>query len=64
LFDDGLRSAEAGIGGRDVVQALMVTPVVVVLDERFDLAFEIAGQEVILQQDACVDAPSFARGFF
>ena len=38
LFDDGLSSTEVGIGRCNVVEALVVTLVVVVLDERFDLA--------------------------
>ena len=44
--------AEVGVGGRHVVQALVVAPVIVVLDEGRDLAFEVSGQEVVLQQDA------------
>jgi hypothetical protein len=52
LFDDGCSAAEVGIGGRHVVQALVIALVVVMLDERRDLGFEIAGQEVVLQQDA------------
>ena len=52
LFDDGGSPSEVGVGGRDVVQALVVTLVVVMLDEGLDLSFEIAGQEVVFQQDA------------
>ena len=52
LFDDGGCPAEVGVGGRHVVQALVVTLVVVVLDEGLDLGFEFAGQEVIFQQHA------------
>ena len=52
LSDDGFGPAEVGIGRRHVVQALMVALVVVVFDERFDLRFKVAGQEVVLQQDA------------
>jgi hypothetical protein len=52
LFDDGWRPAEVGIGGRHVVQALVVALVVVVLDEGLDLGLEVAGQEVVFQQDA------------
>jgi hypothetical protein len=61
LLDDGLRSAEVDIGRRDVVQALVVALMVVVLDERFDLSFEIAGQEVVFQQDAVFEClvPAF-----
>ena len=52
LLDDGAGPAEVGIGGRHVVQALVLALVVVVLDERLDLGLEVAGQAVILQQDA------------
>ena len=49
-LDDCWCPAEVGIGGCDVVEALVVALVVVMLDEGLDLLFEIAGQEVILQQ--------------
>jgi len=52
LFDDGWRPAEVGVGGRHVVQALVVPLVIVVLDERLDLGLKVAGQKVVLQQDA------------
>ncbi len=39
LLDDGAGPAEVGIGGRHVAQALVVAPVIVVLDERLDLGF-------------------------
>ena len=55
LFDDGLGPAEVGIGGRHIVQALVVALVIVVLDERFDLALEIARQEVVFEQDAVLE---------
>ena len=51
-FDDGRRPAEVGVGGRHVVQALVVTVMVVVLDEGLDLGLEVTGQEVVFQQDA------------
>ena len=47
FLDDGLCPAEVGVSRRDVVQALVIALMVVVLDERFDLSFEIAGQEVV-----------------
>ena len=50
LFYDGLGPAEVGIGGRHIVQALVVALMIVVLDERFDLAFEVTGQEVVFEQ--------------
>ena len=49
-FDDGRCPAEVCVGGCDVVEALVVALVVVMLDEGLDLLFEIARQEVILQQ--------------
>ena len=47
LLDDGLCPAKVGISGRDGVQVLMSVLIVVMLDERFDLSFEVAGQEVV-----------------
>ena len=40
---DGLCPAEVDIGGCDVVQAFVVATMVVVLDECFDLRFELTG---------------------
>jgi hypothetical protein len=40
-FDDRDAPAEAGVGGSDVVQALMVATVFVVIDEFVDLLLEI-----------------------
>ena len=37
LFEDGLGSPEVGIGGRHIVQALVIALVVVVFDERLNL---------------------------
>lgn len=45
LFDDGFSPAEVGIGRCDVVQALMIGLMVVMLDERFDLAFQCPSSE-------------------
>ena len=61
LFDDGQGPAEVGVGGRHVVQALVITLVVVMLDERIDLGLEVAGQELVLQQDAVLQGlvPTF-----
>ena len=41
--------AEVGICRRHIVQALVVTLIVVVFDEGLDLAFKVAGQEVVFQ---------------
>ena len=61
LLDDGSGSAEVGIGRCDVVEAFVVALVVVVLDEGFDLTFQIAGQEVVLQQHTVLErlVPAF-----
>ncbi len=60
-FDDSGSPAEVGIGRRHIVEALVVALVVVVLDEGLDLLFEIAGQEVVLQQHAVLErlVPAF-----
>ena len=49
---DGLAAPEIDIGGREVAQALVVAPVIIVADEGLDLRFEVAGQVIVLQQDA------------
>ena len=49
--ENGFVASEVNISGRDVVRALVVTLVVVVFDEGPYLAFEIAGQVVILQHN-------------
>ena len=51
-LDDGCGSAEVSIGGRYIFQALVVAPLVIVLNERLDLLLEVPGQEVVLQEDA------------
>ena len=50
-FDDRGVTPEVGVSGCDVANALMVTLVVVMIDEGADLVFEIARQVVVLQQD-------------
>jgi hypothetical protein len=51
LFDDGRCSAEVGICGRHIVEAVVIAPMIVVLDAGLDLAFEVTGQEVVLYKD-------------
>ena len=48
---DGSAASEVDIGGREVIQALVVASVVVVLDEGAELGFEITGQIIVLEQD-------------
>src|SRR5690606_12912037 len=52
LQQDSLAAPEVNVGGSEIVQALMISPMVVAVDEGRDLALEIARQEVVLQQDA------------
>ena len=51
LQQDCLSAAEVNVCGSEIVEALVIAPMIVALDEGFDLGFEIAWQEVILQQD-------------
>ena len=52
---DGLAASEVDVGRRQVLQALVVAAVIVVIDEAFDVGFEIAGQVVVLEQDAVLE---------
>ena len=52
-FGQDSRVASAvDVGGGEIVDAFVVSVVVVVVDEGGNLRFEIARQEVIFQQDA------------
>ena len=55
LQKDGSASAEVDVGRGEVLQAFMVTPVIVVLDEARDLGFEITGQIIVLEQNAVLE---------
>jgi putative ABC transport system substrate-binding protein len=50
-FENGLTASEVDVSRRQVVQALVVSTVVVVLDEPLDALFELSWQVVALQQD-------------
>ena len=52
LFDDGFSPAKVGVGWRHVIEALVVAPVVVMLDEGAYRGLQVAGQEVVFQKDA------------
>ena len=56
-----MSASEVNIGWRQVLQALMVSLVIVVSDERFDLLLEIARQKIMLQQYAILQClvPAF-----
>ena len=55
LFQDGLAAPEVDVSGCEILQALVVAPMVVVIDKGIDLLSEIAGQVVIFQQDAVLE---------
>ena len=48
---NGFVASEVDVGGCDVAQALVVTLIVVRIDEGFDLTYEIAGQVIVFQQN-------------
>ena len=50
-----MASACVSTGGCDVVQAFVVTLMIVVPDEGGNLRFEFSGQEVILEQNAVLE---------
>lgn len=52
LLQDLLAPPEVDVSGDQVLQALMISAMVVVADEPADLAFEVTGQEVVFEQDA------------
>ena len=47
-----MSTSEVNIGGREVSKALVIALVIIVRDEGIDLCFEMAGQVVVLEQDA------------
>jgi hypothetical protein len=47
-----LAASEVDVGRGKIVEALVIAPMIVMLDEGSDLRFEIAWQEVVLQKDA------------
>ena len=52
LQQDGLPPAEIDVSRGQVLQALVIAPVVILLDKGLDLSLQRARQLVILQQDA------------
>ena len=52
LLSTGFDPSEVEVGLCDVAQTHVAALVIVVVDEGFDLGFEITWQDVILQQDA------------
>src|SRR5271156_785235 len=64
--EDGLSAPEVDVSRGKIVEALVIPGMVVVRHEGGDLAFEIAGQVVVLKQDAVLErlmpALDFALG--
>jgi hypothetical protein len=52
--EDGVAASEVDIGRRQIGDALVVSQMVVVGDEVTDLGLEVAGQIVVLEQDAAI----------
>ena len=50
-FEKGLAAPEVDVSRRQVVQALVISTVVVVPDELLDALFELSWQVVVVQQD-------------
>ena len=48
--EDGFATSEVEVGGCEIFVALVVTPVVVMIDEAFDPIFEVAGHVVVFEQ--------------
>jgi hypothetical protein len=53
--EDGLSPSEVDVGRREIGQALVVSRMVVLRHEGRDPAFEIAGQVIVLKQDAVLE---------
>ena len=53
--EDGLGASEVDVSRSEIAEALVIAGMVVVLDEGRDLAFEIAGQVVVLKHDAVLE---------
>ena len=53
--EDGLSAPEVDVSRSEIAEALVIAGMVVVVDEGRDLAFEIAGQVVVLEQDAVLE---------
>ena len=49
---DGLAASEVDVGRGEIVEALVVSAVIVMLDEGRDLGFEVLLEEVVFEQDA------------
>src|ERR1700723_3548437 len=53
--EDGLGAPEVDVGRGKIVEALVIAGMVVMRHEGRDLAFEVAGDVVVLKQDAVLE---------
>ena len=53
--EDGFGAPEVDVGRGKIVEALVIAGMVVMRHEGRDLAFEIAGEVVVLEQDAVLE---------
>jgi hypothetical protein len=52
---DGLGASEVDVSRGEIAQAPVIAAMVVVIDERVDLGLEVAGQIIVLKQDAVLE---------
>src|SRR6201998_2308831 len=53
--EDGVGSSEVDVGRCEIAKALVIAGMVVMSHEGRDLAFESAGQVIVLEQDAVLE---------
>ena len=53
--EDGVGVPEVDVSRGKIVEALVIAGMVVMRDEGRDLAFEVAGQVIVLKQDAVLE---------
>ena len=53
--EDALGPSKIDVGGREIVEALVISGVIISLDESRDLPFEISRQIIMLQQDSVLE---------
>ena len=55
LKQDGLAASEVNVGRCQVLQAFVVAPMIVVIDEVIDVRFEVTRQVVVFEEDAVLE---------
>ena len=63
LFQNGFTAPEVDVGRGEVLQALVIAPVVVMIDESIDLLSQVAGQVIFFQQVAVAIGGSMGKFF-